>query len=87
MAMAMPAAADTKFCTVRARTWVRWLIVASPEYHCQFVFVTKLIATFHAPHGVTAPRSVGFNGSEPCTRWMAYTNNTDARLKASSDTA
>ena len=62
--MAMPAAADTKFCTVRPSICVRWLIVSSPEYHCQFVLVTKLTAAFHAPHGVTAARSVGLNGSD-----------------------
>ena len=28
--VAMPAAADTKFCTDRPTIWVRWLIVASP---------------------------------------------------------
>jgi hypothetical protein len=27
---AIPAAADTKFCTVRPSIWVRWLIVVSP---------------------------------------------------------
>jgi hypothetical protein len=27
---AMPAAADTKFCTVRPTIWLRWLIVVSP---------------------------------------------------------
>ena len=27
---AMPAAADTKFCTARPIIWVRWLIVDSP---------------------------------------------------------
>ena len=49
---AMPAAADTKFCTVRPSIWVRWLIVTSPEYHCQFVLVMKLTATLNAPNGV-----------------------------------
>ena len=68
--MAMPAAADTKFCTVRPSIWVRWLIVTSPEYHCQLVLVTKLTATFHAPHGVTAGRSVGLSGRLPCSRCM-----------------
>ena len=28
--VAMPAAADTKFCTASPTIWVRWLIVASP---------------------------------------------------------
>ena len=35
--MAMPAAADTKFCTASPVIWVRWLIVASPPYDCQKV--------------------------------------------------
>ena len=30
---------------------VRWLIATSPEYHCQFVLVTKLTATLNAPVG------------------------------------
>ena len=51
----MPAAADTKFCTVRPSIWVRWLIVSSPEYHCQLVLVTKLTAVLNAPNGATAP--------------------------------
>ena len=28
--VAMPAAAETKFCTARPTIWVRWLMVASP---------------------------------------------------------
>ena len=42
MATAMPAAAETKFWTDSPTIWVRWLIVSSPLYHCQFVLVTKL---------------------------------------------
>ena len=44
MATAIPAAADTKFCTDSPTICVRWLIVSSPLYHCQFVFVMKLTA-------------------------------------------
>ena len=67
-AMAMPAAADTKFCTASATIWVRWLMAASPEYHCQLVLVMKLTAAFHAPYAGTPARSVGLNGSEPWIR-------------------
>ena len=45
----MPVAAETKFCTVRPLICIRWPIAASPEYHCQFVLVTKLTAVFQAP--------------------------------------
>ena len=48
-ATAMPTAADTKFCTARPAIWKRWPAVASPEYHCQLVLVTKETAVFHAP--------------------------------------
>ena len=58
---AMPAAADTKFCTVSPSIWVRWLIVSSPEYHCQFVLVMKLTAVLNAPHAGTATMFVGLN--------------------------
>ena len=51
MATAMPAAADTKFCTASPTIWVRWLIVSSPLYHCQLVLVMKLTATLNAPSG------------------------------------
>ena len=47
-AIAIPTAADTKFCTARPAIWVRWVIVDSPEYACQLVLVTKLTAVFHA---------------------------------------
>ncbi len=46
-------------------------MVCSPEYHCQFVLVTKLTDTLNAPHGVTACRSVGLKGSTPCSRCRA----------------
>ena len=59
IAIAMPAAADTKFCTASAVIWVRWLIVSSPEYHCQFVLVMKLTATLNAPNAGTATMFVG----------------------------
>ena len=70
-ATAMPAAADTKFCTARPSIWVRWLIVSSPLYHCQFVLVTKLTATLNAPSGATAGMFVGLNGKVPWNRCSA----------------
>ena len=67
----MPTAADTKFCTVKPSIWVRWLMACSPENHCQFVFVTNETDALNAPHGVVPTRSVGLNGSEPCSRTSA----------------
>lgn len=84
-ATASPAAADTKFCTVSPTIWVRWLIVTSPEYHCQFVLVMKLTATLNAPCGATAGRSVGLNGRLPCSRCSTYTARKLTTLKAMSD--
>ena len=86
-AIAMPAAAETKFCTARPTICVRWLIATSPEYHCQFVFVTKLMATLNAPHGETEPRSVGLKPSTPCARCRPYSASTETTLKASSERA
>ena len=65
---AMPAAAETKFWTLSPSICVRWLIVSSPLYHCQFVLVMKLTATLNAPSGATAGMSVGLNGSERLER-------------------
>ncbi len=67
-AIAMPAAAETKFCTARATIWDRWLMAPSPEYHCQLVLVMKLTAAFQAPYSGTPGRSVGLTGREPWTR-------------------
>ena len=83
----IPAAADTKFWTVLPIMLVKWLMVSSPEYHCQFVFVTKLIAALNEPMALTPGRSVGLNGSTPCRRCMAYSTRTDTRLNARSDVA
>jgi hypothetical protein len=67
-ATAMPAAADTKFCTASPAICVRWLMVDSPAYDCQFVLVTKLTAVFHAVAAPTALWSSGFSGRRPCSR-------------------
>ena len=45
--MAIPTAAETKFCTVNPVICVRWLSVDSPPYDCQFVFVMKLTAVLN----------------------------------------
>jgi hypothetical protein len=65
---AMPAAAETKFCTARPSIWVRWLIVSSPLYHCQLVLVMKLTAALNAPSGATSGMFVGLKSNPPCTR-------------------
>ena len=39
IAIAIPAAADTKFCTVSATIWLVLLMVVSPAYDCQLVLV------------------------------------------------
>ena len=62
-------------------------MLISPEYHCQFVLVTKLIAELNEPIGLTPGRSVGLNGNTPCSRKIAYSSSTDTRLKASSEVA
>ena len=86
-ATTMPAAAETKFCTVSAIIWVRWLMVDSPAYHCQFVFVMKLTATLNAPNGATLETPVGLSGRCSCTRWSTYTTRNDSRLNASKEMA
>ncbi len=85
--IAMPAAADTKFCTVKPIIWLRWLIATSPENHCQLVFVTKLIAALNAPIGVKLVRSVGLKNKLPCRRSSAYRKSTDMMLNARSESA
>ena len=45
----MPTAAETKFWTVRPDICIRCPTAASPEYHCQFVFVVNETAVFQAP--------------------------------------
>ena len=75
---AMPAAADTKFCTVRPTIWVRWLIVDSPR-------VALPVRVGHeADRGVERQRrrrrstmSVGLNGSAPWSRWSTYSSRND----------
>ena len=67
-ATAMPTAADTKFCTARPAIWVRWLIVDSPEYACQFVLVTNEAAVLKANAGSTLGIPID-HGSPDCTRW------------------
>ena len=80
---AMPAAADTKFCTARPTIWVRWLIVTSPLYHCQFVLVMKLTAALNAPSGATAGMFVGLNSRLSWNRCSTYTARNEIRLNAS----
>src|SRR5262245_66567934 len=63
IATAMPAAAETKFWTVKPTICVRWLTVCSPENHCQLVLVVKLTAALNDPIGETFARSVGLIGS------------------------
>ena len=81
----MPAAAETKFWTVNPSICVRWLITFSPENHCQLVLVTKLTAALNEPIGDTLGRSVGLNGSDPCSRCMAYSTRNETTLNAISD--
>ena len=84
--MHMPTAAETKFCTASPAICTRWPMVDSPEYDCQFVFVVKLTAVFHAILGSTLGRSLA-NGSHVCTRWNRYSASTDTRLNASKERA
>ena len=64
---AMPAAAETKLWTASPSIWLRWLIVASPLYDCQFVLVEKLTAVLNERCSPTAGMLVGLNGKES---WM-----------------
>ena len=59
---AMPAAADTNCWTVSPTICVRWLMVFSPPYDCQFVLVMKLTAVLNDNAGATFTMSVGLNG-------------------------
>ena len=68
---AIPVAAETKFCTVSAAIWTRWLIVDSPPYACQLVFEAKLTAVFQATYGSTAGKPAGSSGSACWSRWRA----------------
>ena len=71
-ATAMPTAALRKFCTASAPICDRYDIVVSPEYACQFVFVTNDTAVFHDSAGVTPGRCCGLNGRDPWSRNIAY---------------
>ena len=80
---AIPAAADTKFCTAKPTICVRWLIVTSPLYHCQFVLVMKLTAALNAPSGATAGMFVGLKSRLSWNRCSTYTARNETRLNAS----
>jgi len=51
------------------------------------VFDVKLIAVLNARSDDTAGMSVGFNGSSPCRRWIAYNASHEHRLNATKDSA
>jgi hypothetical protein len=63
IAMAMPVAADRKLCSARPAICVKWDIVVSPEYPCQFVLVVKETAVFQAESGAMGPNPFGLSGS------------------------
>ena len=67
-AMAMPVAALRKLWIVSASIWLRFDSVASPEYHCQLVLVTKAIAVFIAPSAPTAAIARSLSGNTACNR-------------------
>src|SRR5450756_59258 len=74
IATARPTAADVKFCTARPDICTRWPMADSPEYHCQFVFVTKETAVFHAPSEPT-PEKPRDPGRWSCSRrTVSYTH-------------
>ncbi len=73
----MPTAAETKFCTARPAICTRWPWVDSPEYACQLVFVTKLIAVFQASAGVIGVAGLcRCSGSLSCSNWKKNRNST-----------
>jgi hypothetical protein len=61
-ATAMPTEALRKFWTTSTPICERYDTVVSPEYACQFVFVTNETAVFHASAGVTPGRCCRLNG-------------------------
>ena len=85
-ATAMPTAAETKFCTARPAIWVRWPMVASPEYACQLVLVTNDAAVLNASAGST-PGKPRDSGRPDWTRWRTYSSTTPTNEKASTETA
>ena len=70
-ATAMPVAADRKLCGTSANICDRLDSVDSPEYACQLVFVTKLIAVFIARSALNPGNPRGLSGSTPCRRSTA----------------
>ncbi len=77
---AMPVAADTKFWTVRPSICVRWLIVVSPPYACQFVLVPKLTAVLSATSGFTAAQA-GAVQRQPALEALERVDDQDARRR------
>ncbi len=69
-ATASPTAADRKFCTASPAICTVKPMVASGEYDCQFVFVTKDAAVLNASDGPTfgSPRSPGRTTWMRCSR-------------------
>ena len=56
IATQIPTAAEMKFWNDMPSICVRWDIVVSPPYDCQFVLVTNEVAVFHACVSSTGPR-------------------------------
>src|SRR5678815_3670320 len=84
---AMPAAADTKFCTPSAADCTRWLMVVSPPYACQFVLVPKLTAVLNATRGSTFASPFGFAGRYTCNLCSTYTTRIPSTLNTITHTA
>ena len=78
---AMPVAAERKFCTPSPSAWVKWLMVLSPPYACQFVLVAKLMAVLSARCQVTAVIPAGLPGNTPCRSCRANTTSKPSTLK------
>jgi hypothetical protein len=79
-----PTAAETKFWTAKPAIWSRCPAAASPEYHCQLVFVVKLTAVFQAPAG-SRPVNPRFHGRCAWRRPRAYRARTEARENPRTD--
>ena len=86
-ATAIPTAAERYCWTTSPNIWVKWLIVSSPEYACQFVLVRKLTAVLNDSCGETAFMLSGFSGRCAWSRRTAYVRRTPARLNARSESA
>ena len=86
-ATASPTPAAVNCATTSPAVSARLLAAVSPSYACQLVPVTKLTAVLNESSGGMPGACVGFPGSTPCSRRMAYSSRLDISPKASTASA